>query len=114
MKLSWSVNDLARATGLSKRRIQMGLARARNEPYDLPTIWQIEWRHSPNPFRTSGCEVHSGTIPAGLPIGCLACLESGLDHLIRIGRKPEAENKVYTPPTTVLTLTRKQKRAKMT
>ena len=83
--------EIAEAANLSVRRIQAGIKRAREMKLDLPTIWDIEWRTTPNAFtQATQCEQHEfGDIPKGLAIGCLACLRTGLDHLIRKPTKQE-------------------------
>jgi hypothetical protein len=90
-KLYWTVDDLVSFTGKSKRRIQAGLKRARDEPIEPATVWDIEWRSSPNAFVAAHqCEWHggeTGRIPEGYPVGCLFCLEAGLRAMMaRHGR----------------------------
>ena len=92
VKLFWTVDDLVRFTGKSKRRIQAGLKRARDEPIEMPTVWDIEWRSSPNAFVAEHqCDWHggqNGKIPEDYPVGCLFCLEAGLTAMIRRHGKP--------------------------
>jgi hypothetical protein len=88
-----SPGEIAQVTGLSVRRIQYGIKRARGMALDFATVWDIEWRMTPNAFnQVNQCEQHNWEdIPKGLAIGCMACLRSGLDHLIRAGRTPKPE-----------------------
>lgn len=101
--------EIAEMSGLSIRRIQYGLKRARGMALDLATIWDVEWRTTPNVFNQKNqCEQHAWEeIPKGLSIGCLACLRTGLDHLIRAGAIPAPEKRVPDPPAT-----RKEERTK--
>lgn len=48
-------------------------------------VWDICWLTTPNVFiESTQCELHdSKDIPKGLAIGCLYCLRTGLDYLIR-------------------------------
>jgi hypothetical protein len=87
----FSVQEIADAAGLSVRRIQRGIKRAREMALDFQTIWAIEWRTTPNVFnRENQCEWHNWEeIPQGLEIGCLACVKCGLDYLIREPTKHE-------------------------
>ncbi len=91
-KLFWTVDDLMAETGLSRRRIQTGLKRARDEPIEMPTVWDIEWRSSPNAFvEAHQCDWHggeNGTIPEDYPVGCLFCLKAGLTAMIRRHGRP--------------------------
>ncbi len=91
-KLFWTVDDLIAFTGKSRRRIQAGLKRARDEPIEMPTVWDIEWRSSPNAFvQQHQCDWHGGStgkIPEDYPIGCLFCLEAGLRAMIMRHGKP--------------------------
>ena len=106
-RLFWTVDELVAFTGKSKRRIQAGLKRARDEPIEISTVWDIEWRSSPNAFVAEHqCEWHGGTtgkIPEDYPIGCLFCLEAGLKAMImRHGRpvetlKPSPDQPKGTP-----------------
>jgi hypothetical protein len=85
------VDELIAFKGKSKRRIQAGLKRARDEPIEPATVWDIEWRSSPNAFVAEHqCEWHggqNGKIPEDYPVGCLFCLEAGLKAMIsRHGR----------------------------
>lgn len=85
--------EVADAAGLSLRRVQYGLKRAREMAIDFQTVWDIEWRTSPNVFDPgmSNCEWHDRRdIPNGLAIGCLSCLRSGLESLIARSR-PKSE-----------------------
>ena len=88
----WTVDELVSLTGKSKRRIQAGLKRARDEPLDLKTVWDIEWISSPNAFvEAHQCDWHggeTGTIPEDCPVGCLYCLKAGLMAMIKRHGKP--------------------------
>ncbi len=80
--------EIADAAGLSLRRIQAGLKRAREMQLDFISIWEIEWRMTPNAFtQQHQCEWHNyEDIPAGFKIGCLACMRTGIEHLVRNSR----------------------------
>ncbi len=92
VRLLWTVDDLVRHTGKSKRRIQWGLQRARRDPVEFATVWDIEWRSSPNAFiEEHQCAWHGGAggeIPQDFPAGCLFCLKAGLEAMIRRHGKP--------------------------
>lgn len=94
-RLFWTVDDLVRETGKSKRRIQAGLKHAREEPLEIKTIWAIEWRSSPNAFVPAHqCDWHggeTGKIPEDVPVGCLLCMKAGMEAMIRRHGKPPKE-----------------------
>ncbi len=102
-KLFWTVDDLVTFTGKSRRRIQAGLKRARDEPIEMPTVWDIEWRSSPNAFVAEHqCTWHGGNngkIPEEYPIGCLFCLEAGLMTMIRRHGRPIGTTEEQTDKT---------------
>lgn len=109
-----TVRELSLMTGLSIRRIQVGIKRARQVPLDPVSLWEIMWHHTPNVFKTNGCEWHGGpdgVIPKDLPDGCLRCLKSGLDHMIAQGRPIPADRKV--PETPKPKETRRQRRSRL-
>lgn len=105
----FTIKEIAEMSGLSIRRIQYGVKRARGMALDFATIWDVEWRTTPNAFNQANqCELHGwADIPKGLNIGCLSCLRTGLDHLIRAGAIPAPEKRVPDPPAT-----RKEERTK--
>lgn len=109
--------ELAQWTGLTVRRIQQGIKRARGIKIDLPTIWEIEWMSNEGNTFSNSCDVHGGPgqeFPRGMPIGCLKCLRCGLDHLIHRPAKPPPEKEgagtVYGGPP--LTKEKKAKKSK--
>ncbi len=85
-----SVQELATLSGKSARRIQAGLKRAREDPIEFPTVWDVEWISTPNAFvKEEQCKWHAGEpIPDGLKRGCLFCLRAGLEVLISRHGKP--------------------------
>ncbi len=91
-RLYWTVDELMAFTGKSRRRIQMGLKRARNEPLEISTVWDIEWVYCANAFvEEHQCDWHggaNGTIPEDYPKGCLFCLKAGLTAMIARQGKP--------------------------
>ncbi len=91
-KLFWTVDDLIAFTGKSRRRIQAGLKRARDEPIEIKTVWDIEWISNSNAFISAEqCKWHGGPgvpIPEEYPVGCLFCLAAGLMAMIRRHGKP--------------------------
>ncbi len=86
----FTVEELARLSGKSKRRIQAGLKSARENPISFAKVWAVEWISTPNAFVEAGqCEWHAGEpIPEGLAKGCLFCLKAGLEALISRHGKP--------------------------
>lgn len=88
----WTVDDLMRHTGLSRRRIQMGLKAAIDDPLDFKTLWDIEWVSNSNAFVSAAqCKWHGGPgvkIPEELPVGCLFCMEAGMTAMIQRHGKP--------------------------
>ena len=107
--------ELARWTGLTVRRIQQGIKRARGVQIDLETIWQIEWMANDGNTFSNSCDIHGGPgqeFPRGLPRGCLKCLRSGLDHLIHRPTKPPPEKEGAGTQYTGPPLTREKKAKK--
>jgi hypothetical protein len=92
--------EIADAAGLSLRRVQFGLKRARGMRIDFQTVWDVEWVTTSNVFNcVNQCEWHNREeIPKGLARGCLACLRSGLDYLIRQPSTKELEHGVLEAP----------------
>ncbi len=93
--------EIADMCNVSVRTVYYGLKRARGQELDFQTIWDIEWRTTPNAFtETTQCEQHAWQdIPKGLAVGCLACLRTGLDHLIRQPTTREREHgELEKPP----------------
>jgi hypothetical protein len=84
--------EIADAAGLSVRRIQAGIKRAREMALDLPDIFKIEWISNANAFTEHNqCEWHSWKeIPQGIEKGCEFCLKTGLEWLIARSR-PKTE-----------------------
>jgi hypothetical protein len=82
----WTVDDLCRFSGKSKRRIQAGLKRAKDEPIEIKTVWAIEWVSNANSFVPEHqCTWHGGAqgkIPEDFPVGCLYCMKAGLTAMI--------------------------------
>lgn len=94
--------EIAEMCGYPVRTVRAGIQRARGLKLDLATVWEIEWRTTPNAFKgESQCELHNWEdIPKGLAIGCLACLKSGLDHLImKMAPKSEPDKKTEVGKT---------------
>ncbi len=87
--------EIADFCGYPLRTVQAGIKRARGLKLDFATVWDICWLTTPNVFiEASQCELHdSKDIPRGLAIGCLYCLRTGLDYLIR-GPSPAEQKKV--------------------
>jgi hypothetical protein len=92
--------EIAEQCGYPVRTVRAGIQRARGLKLDLATVWEIEWRSTPNVFgQATQCELHDFTdIPKGLAIGCLACLKTGLDYLIRRPTTREKEHGNVVPP----------------
>lgn len=95
--------DISQLCGYPVRTVRAGIQRARGLKLDLATVWEIEWRTTPNVFgQATQCEQHGfGEIPRGLAIGCLACLKTGLDHLIRkptTAERSEGDQPRKAPP----------------
>jgi hypothetical protein len=100
-----SVQEIASIAGVSCRRVQQGLKRAQGLKLDLATVWKIEWIVNPNAFTAQNqCKFHGGPgreIPRELPIGCLHCLRSGLDHLIGFAGKSQVAEPSQDQPNGV-------------
>lgn len=97
--------EIAKSTGLTVRRIQQGVKRAREMQVDLATIWRIEWVANDGNSFNNACDIHGGPnqeFPRELPKGCQKCCKSGLDHLIHRPseppKDPEALGTKYSGP----------------
>lgn len=121
-----TIRQIAAAAGLKIRRIQQGLARARDRERELmqtlPQLRKIprEPRLVPlfpiTPFMPGSICPHHGPIRAGSDFCCMICSQSGKDGHPALQRDPQTDPKPDPKPeslaaaTTILPLTRRQKR----